>query len=57
MCCCDKPKSGVKDVVCGMTVDPKTSAGESEYKGERFHFCGVGCKRKFDASPSQFVEK
>ena len=64
MCCCDKPKSGakepnagVKDVVCGMTIDPKSSAGQSEYDGETYYFCGLGCKRKFDANPAQFVQK
>lgn len=64
MCCCDKPKSeakepngGVKDVVCGMTVDPKASAGQSEYNGKTYSFCGLGCKRKFDADPAQFVQR
>ncbi len=47
----------VRDVVCGMTIDPKTSAGQSEYEGKTYYFCGAGCKRKFDANPSQYAEK
>ena len=47
----------VTDVVCGMTIDPKTSAGQSEYEGKTYYFCGAGCKRKFDANPSQYAEK
>jgi P-type Cu+ transporter len=37
------------DPVCGMTVDPKTAAGESERDGMRYYFCSRGCKEKFDA--------
>ena len=47
----------VKDIVCGMTIDPKSSAGQSEYEGKTYYFCGLGCKRKFDANPSQFAAK
>lgn len=45
-----------KDVVCGMTVDPKKAAGQSEYQGRTYYFCAAGCKRKFDANPSQYVK-
>lgn len=37
--------------------DPKTSAGQSEYEGRTYYFGGLGCKRKFEANPSQFAEK
>jgi Cu+-exporting ATPase len=45
----------VKDVVCGMSVDPKTSAATSEYKGQTYYFCSKGCKAQFDKSPEKFV--
>jgi YHS domain-containing protein len=45
-----------KDVVCGMQVDPKNAAGQSEYQGKTYYFCSPGCKRKFDAKPAQFVQ-
>lgn len=44
----------VKDVVCGMDIDPKDAAGRIEYQGKTYYFCGAGCKRKFDANPQQY---
>jgi len=44
-----------KDPVCGMTVDPKTAAGTSEYKGQTYYFCSKGCKAQFDKDPEKFV--
>ena len=46
----------VKDVVCGMEIDPNEAAGKSEYQGKTYYFCAPGCKRKFDANPQQFVK-
>ena len=45
----------VKDPVCGMTVDPKTAAGKSEFKGQTYYFCSKGCKATFDKSPEKYV--
>ena len=62
MCCCSgttKPKETsqmVKDVVCGMEIDPKQAAGQSEYQGKTYYFCVLGCKRKFDGNPQQYVK-
>ncbi|HBG74733.1 MAG TPA: YHS domain-containing protein [Anaerolineae bacterium] len=47
----------VKDPVCGMTIDPKTAAGKSEYKGETYYFCSAGCKKSFDAKPEEYAGK
>lgn len=44
-----------KDVVCGMTVDPKTAAGKSEYQGKTYYFCSKGCKASFDKNPAKYV--
>ncbi len=46
-----------KDVICGMQVDPKKAAGQSEYHGKTYYFCSLGCKRKFDSNPAQYAEK
>ena len=46
-----------KDVVCGMQVDPKKAAGQSEYQGKTYYFCAPECKKKFDANPQQFIAK
>ena len=34
---------GVKDPVCGMTVDPATSKHQATHQGQVFHFCSNGC--------------
>ena len=47
----------VKDVVCGMTIDPAKAAGSSDYKGETYYFCGKGCKTKFDADPEKYLQQ
>lgn len=44
-----------KDIVCGMQVDSKTAAAKSEYQGKTYYFCSAGCKKKFDANPTQYV--
>jgi Cu+-exporting ATPase len=45
----------VKDVVCGMDIDPATAAGKSEYKGQTYYFCSPGCKRSFDKDPEKYL--
>lgn len=44
----------VKDIVCGMMVDPKT-AETSEYKGQTYYFCSKGCKAQFDKNPEKYT--
>ena len=45
----------VTDPVCGMTIDPATAAGRSEYAGKTWHFCSASCKTRFDADPARYV--
>ena len=45
----------VKDLVCGMTIDPQTAAATSEYKGKTYYFCARGCKLAFDKNPEKYV--
>jgi Cu+-exporting ATPase len=50
------PKTGsVVDPVCKMTIDPKSAAGSSEYKGVTYYFCALHCKKKFDADPDVYL--
>jgi YHS domain-containing protein len=44
----------VKDVVCGMMVDPATAAAKRTHDGRDFYFCSKGCARAFDANPEEF---
>lgn len=45
------------DPVCGMQVDPKTAAGQSDYEGKTYYFCSDDCKKQFDKDPKQYVNK
>ncbi len=46
----------VKDLVCGMMIDPSTAAATSVYKGETYYFCAQTCKQQFDADPTRYVK-
>jgi YHS domain-containing protein len=43
-----------KDPVCGMEVDEKTAPGKSDYQGQTFYFCSIGCKKSFDKEPAKY---
>ena len=49
--------TAVKDLVCGMDVDPATATGRTDYKGQTYFFCGSRCKEKFDLDPGHYVGK
>jgi Cu+-exporting ATPase len=43
------------DPVCGMGVDPATTAHHADHAGRAFHFCSAGCRAKFLAEPEKFL--
>ena len=43
------------DPVCKMDVDESTAAATSEYNGQKYYFCAVGCKRAFDEDPEKYL--
>jgi Cu+-exporting ATPase len=45
-----------KDPVCGMNVDPKKAAGQSEFDGGPYYFCSSSCIEKFNADPKYYLE-
>lgn len=47
----------VKDPVCGMEIDPQQAAATSEYQGQTYYFCSLGCKKAFDKEPEKYVGK
>jgi Cu+-exporting ATPase len=47
----------VHDPVCGMDIDPTTAAGTSDYKGQTYYFCSLGCKKAFDKEPEKYLGK
>ncbi|MGX1742414.1 heavy metal translocating P-type ATPase [Bosea sp. NPDC055353] len=46
----------VKDPVCGMLVDPHTTAHRAQHEGRPYYFCSSGCRSKFTAEPARYVE-
>jgi len=44
------------DPVCGMTVDPATSAHHAQHDGQDYHFCSAGCRAKFMADPERYLK-
>jgi YHS domain-containing protein len=36
----------VKDPVCGMTIDPRSAAGQSDYAGTTYFFCSDSMDKK-----------
>jgi Cu+-exporting ATPase len=55
-CCSETSAKVVKDPVCGMQVDPANAAGQSQCQGLTYSFCSLGCKKKFDLNPAQYVQ-
>lgn len=45
-----------KDLICGMEVDERSAKWSSDYKGKKYYFCALGCKKKFDQDPSKYVK-
>ena len=45
-----------KDPVCGMQINEQQAAEESEYQGQTFYFCSLGCKQQFDQKPDRFAD-
>jgi Cu+-exporting ATPase len=46
-----------KDPVCGMTVDPASTAHFFDYEGVKYYFCCNGCRAKFVADPARYLAK
>jgi heavy metal translocating P-type ATPase len=44
-----------KDPVCGMTVDPATTAHHAHHAKDDYHFCSAGCRSKFMADPEHYL--
>ena len=43
------------DPICGMQVNERKAAAQSEYKGRTYYFCSQDCKRKFEENPEQYA--
>ena len=45
----------VLDPVCGMQVDPATTAHHTQYAGQTVYFCSARCQTKFVAEPEKYL--
>ncbi|WP_270933175.1 heavy metal translocating P-type ATPase [Falsiroseomonas oryzae] len=45
----------VKDPVCGMMLNPATTAHHADHLGTTYHFCSAGCRTKFTADPAKYI--
>ena len=43
------------DPVCEMKVDESKAVASSEYRGKKYYFCAVGCRRAFDQNPEKYL--
>ena len=43
------------DPVCHMEVKENEAAATSEYRGQKYYFCAVGCKKAFDENPEKYL--
>jgi Cu+-exporting ATPase len=50
-------QDGVRDLVCGMTVDPHATPHRRRYAGRTHYFCSAGCVAKFAADPEKYLTK
>ena len=46
---------GVKDPVCGMTVDPHAAKHRHTHAGQPVYFCSGRCREKFIAEPAKYL--
>ena len=44
------------DPVCMMKVDESKAPATSDYKGKKYYFCALGCKKAFDADPEKYLK-
>ncbi len=47
----------VKDVVCGMEIDPNSAPARMEYQGKTYSFCSVACHDEFAESPDEYLSQ
>ena len=45
------------DPVCGMKVDPATSAHRHDHRDHAYFFCSSGCRAKFATDPEKYLQK
>ena len=52
----DAPE-GVRDPVCGMSVDPTRTPHRADHAGQPYFFCGAKCRDRFVAEPARYLSE
>lgn len=47
----------VRDPVCEMEIDERSTRFSTEYLGKTYFFCSENCKSKFEKNPEHYIEK
>jgi Cu+-exporting ATPase len=47
----------VVDPVCKMEIEESAAVATSDYKGKKYYFCAMGCKKAFDENPEKYLDK
>ncbi len=50
-----KSASSVKDLVCGMNVNPSTAKYKMDHGGKAYYFCCASCLEKFRSRPDDYL--
>jgi len=45
----------VKDLVCGMMIEPGSAAATKVFEGTTYYFCSPGCAKAFEANPKKYI--
>ena len=45
----------VKDVVCGMVIDPNKASATRVHEGTTYYFCSPGCAKDFEEDPENYI--
>jgi P-type Cu+ transporter len=44
-----------KDPVCGMQVEERQAAEQSDYQGQTYYFCSSRCQQQFEEHPDRYT--
>lgn len=45
-----------KDPVCEMPLEEEEANSETEYNGQKYYFCSIGCKEEFESNPEKYLK-
>jgi len=45
----------VRDVVCGMELDPEDAPASTVHEGITYYLCSEACKHEFDSEPEKYA--